>query len=179
MILNQRGQAFDVFKLLIAAVVAGSILLILLQVIGGIPGIGQKDPNTEASNLVKNGVNSPASPQFSKGITFTESVSLTSKTIASKSEGLSDSQICVLVSEKIPNIDNFTHTGKIVTYNGRTNQKTKLLAICDRGSELEDTLSDLGLASQSGYDFDVTTCDEDFEDGTNTACIVVVVPDSS
>lgn len=34
--INKKGQAFDAFKLLIAAVVAGSILVILLNIIGGI-----------------------------------------------------------------------------------------------------------------------------------------------
>ncbi len=34
--INKKGQAFDAFKLLIAAVVAGSILVILLQIIAGI-----------------------------------------------------------------------------------------------------------------------------------------------
>ncbi|MFC2174413.1 hypothetical protein ACFLQ2_00900 [archaeon] len=39
----QRGQAFDAFKLLIAAVVAGAILVILLNIIGGIT-IASEDP---------------------------------------------------------------------------------------------------------------------------------------
>ena len=37
----QRGQAFDAFKLLIAAVVAGAILVILLSMIGGFVSPGQ------------------------------------------------------------------------------------------------------------------------------------------
>ncbi len=173
-----KGQAFDVFKLLIAAVVAGSILLILLQVLGGIDFLNEKDPNKEASNLVKNGVNSIASPQFAKDIRFKESMSMSSKTIATKSEGLDESQICVLVSGKVPNYDNFTTNGKIVQYNGRTTQKARLLAICDRGSELsgtDGTIDALGLSER--YDFDLGDCADDFEDESSIACVVVVIPD--
>jgi hypothetical protein len=43
--LNERGQAFDAFKLLIAAVVAGAILVILLGIIRTIIPVGQ-DPIT-------------------------------------------------------------------------------------------------------------------------------------
>ncbi|MEM4363912.1 MAG: hypothetical protein QXU92_04020 [Candidatus Diapherotrites archaeon] len=178
---KRKGQAFDVFKLLIAAVVAGSILLILLQVLGGIDFLNEKDPNKEASNLVKNGVNYIASPQFAKDIRFKENMSMSAKTIASKSEGLSESQICVLVSDKVPNKTNFTindaQKGKIVQYTGRMTQKTKLLGICDRGSELEKTISeDLGFDDK--YEFDLSDCAGDFESGSSMACVIVVIPDS-
>ena len=52
--LNQRGQAFSVFELLIAGVVAFAILIILLQIMGGLnfnPSGNAKDTIT---NAIKN-----------------------------------------------------------------------------------------------------------------------------
>ena len=72
----QRGQAFDAFKLLIAAVVAGAILVILLSMIGGFVPVGQ-DPLTvmgqELSKVKKGGVASTSAQvvQFSEGQEFT------------------------------------------------------------------------------------------------------------
>jgi len=72
----QKGQAFDAFKLLIAAVVAGAILVILLSMIGGFVPVGQ-DPLTvmgqELNKVKKGGVASTSSQvvQFSEGAEFT------------------------------------------------------------------------------------------------------------
>ncbi|MCK4327704.1 MAG: hypothetical protein KAW41_04475 [Candidatus Diapherotrites archaeon] len=71
----QRGQAFDAFKLLIAAVVAGAILVILLSMISGFVPVGQ-DPLTvmgqELNKVKKGGVCSTSSQvvQFSDGQEF-------------------------------------------------------------------------------------------------------------
>lgn len=68
----QKGQAFDAFKLLIAAVVAGAILVILLSMIGGFVPVGQ-DPLTvmgqELNKVKKGGVCSTSSQtvQFGEG----------------------------------------------------------------------------------------------------------------
>jgi len=72
----QKGQAFDAFKLLIAAVVAGAILVILLSMIGGFVPVGQ-DPLTvmgqELNKVKKGGVASTSTQvvQFSEGQEFT------------------------------------------------------------------------------------------------------------
>ncbi|MCD6522768.1 MAG: hypothetical protein J7K68_03385 [Candidatus Diapherotrites archaeon] len=74
--LNQKGQAFDAFKLLIAAVVAGAILVILLSMIGGFMPVGQ-DPLTvmgqELNKVKKGGVasTSTAVVQFQEGQEYT------------------------------------------------------------------------------------------------------------
>jgi len=51
--LNSRGQAFDAFKLLIAAVVAGAILVILLSMIGGFTAVGSEPDQVMAQELNK------------------------------------------------------------------------------------------------------------------------------
>lgn len=74
--LNQKGQAFDAFKLLIAAVVAGSILVILLQIIGGITIATQKPARVmsqEMSTVKSGGMCSTSSSvvKFSEGTMLT------------------------------------------------------------------------------------------------------------
>ena len=72
----QKGQAFDAFKLLIAAVVAGAILVILLSMIGGFMPVGQ-DPLTvmgqELNRVKKGGVASTSTQvvMFAEGQEFT------------------------------------------------------------------------------------------------------------
>jgi len=71
----QKGQAFDAFKLLIAAVVAGAILVILLSMIGGFVAPGQAPLTVmgqELNKVKKGGVASTSSQivQFSEGEEF-------------------------------------------------------------------------------------------------------------
>src|SRR3989344_1875933 len=95
---NFKCQAFDVFQLLIAAVVAGAILLVLLQTLKLIPSIGSQTPNDKASDAVKGQVNTLGVVNTYKDVTFNPQQSLVARTIASASGSLSPDQVCVLVS---------------------------------------------------------------------------------
>ena len=75
-----RGQAFDTFKLMIAAVVAVAILGILLSILGGISFSGQEFGNA-AQQLLQTcssnppmGKPSPGRISFQKGSTYPESM---------------------------------------------------------------------------------------------------------
>ena len=48
----RRGQAFEVFRLLIAAVIAGAILMVLLNVLGGLT-ITTQDPDDFVKQAIK------------------------------------------------------------------------------------------------------------------------------
>jgi len=61
-----RGQAFDTFKLMIAAVVAVAILGILLGILGGISPIGQDFGNT-AKQMLSSASQSPGMVKPSAG----------------------------------------------------------------------------------------------------------------
>ncbi|MFH0986424.1 MAG: hypothetical protein V1911_00075 [Candidatus Micrarchaeota archaeon] len=68
---KSKGQAFDTFKLMIAAVVAVAILTILLNIIYSIqPNVGQK-PVEVASTKIKDALQYKCAPQPSSKITFT------------------------------------------------------------------------------------------------------------
>lgn len=177
--MNQRGQAFSVFKLLIAAVVAGAILLILLQTLQVLPNIGSQSPNNVASNAVKSQFNEIGLPRFIDNVTFANGDSLVAKTIADQSRTLDDERVCVSVSSDAPNYDEFdidTSPGRIVLYKGSFSQKTRLLVLCDRGDEIEDDLDEFGFSDD--FDIPIGECDNRLLDTSNRACVVFVVPDA-
>ena len=178
--IGQKGQAFDVFKLLIAAVVAGAILLILLNILQVIPGIGSQEPGKVAAEHVKSKSNDIGNPELVPNVTFKQGDSLNTKTIASKSEGLSEDQICVTVSESAPNKDQFEDlvgAGKIVKYNGTTTQKTRLFVLCDRENEIDVTLTTYGYDKLSSLGINLGHCAKDPQK-TQKFCVVSVVSES-
>lgn len=66
-LINNRGQAFSVFELLIAAIVAVAILFVLLPIVTNLntnPGSSAKDSITNTLSTYKNG-GSGTSPNFS------------------------------------------------------------------------------------------------------------------
>ncbi len=73
---GHRGQAFDAFKLLIAAVVAGAILVIILSMLGGFVTPGG-DPITVMAQTVQQLRGSPYS-----GMTSTQVVTFSKGTIS-------------------------------------------------------------------------------------------------
>ncbi len=111
----QRGQAFDAFKLLIAAVVAGAILVILLSMIGGFVPVGQ-DPLTvmgqELNKVKKGGVASTSSQvvQFQEGQEFTANA-------VAKEAGLSTGQVQFCCTDGVTDLNNkCTSTSGDVSY---------------------------------------------------------------
>ena len=170
--MNSKGQANSVFKILIAAVVAGAILMILMNTLNFIPSIGGEDPNSSATNLVKSNINSPGIPDF-VDVTFSKDNSLNSKAIALQSKVIDKERVCVLVSGSAPNYAAFSNDNPlIVQYTGSYSVTTRLMVMCDKGDELEESITDYGYDDE--YDFDVTDC-EDLDATSNKYCVVVVV----
>lgn len=71
--MNFRGQAFDTMMLVISVIVALAILAVLLNIIGGITGIGQGDPSSLMHTQLKNmvtagyGCSSPQTTTITRG----------------------------------------------------------------------------------------------------------------
>ena len=174
--MNSKGQANSVFKILIAAVVAGAILMILMNTLNFIPSIGGEDPNSSATDRVKSSINTPGIPTF-VDVTFSKDNSLNSKAIALQSKVIDKERVCVLVSESAPNYDAFEDMNNkhlVVQYTGSYSVKTRLMVMCDKGDELEFSIDDYGYGDTDSYDFDVTGC-TDFDSISNKCCVVVVV----
>ena len=169
--MNSKGQANSVFKILIAAVVAGAILMILMNVLKPIP-LPVENPNDSATNLVKSNINSSGIPDFTE-VTFSKDDSLNSKTIALKSKIIDKDRVCVLVSESAPNYEGFSSNNSLmVQYTGSYSIKTRLMVMCDKGDELAESMAVYEYSSD--YGFDVTT-DCDGIETLNKYCVVVVV----
>lgn len=148
--INQKGQAFSTFKLLIAAIVAIAILTILLQVIGTISPLGQQDPGEEAIQQLKSYYNRPSEHKLTGEVFFDPEDSLNGKAIAQSTGILSPDQVCISAGdfsekEELFEEDSDLKGRSLVTYNGSSSFATKLSIICDTAGELGDDLKASGL----------------------------------
>jgi hypothetical protein len=59
-------------------------------------------------------------------------------------------------------------------YNGKSTQRTRLIVLCDRADDID------GAISQFEYNtkYELSADDCGFEKGTQTVCIVAVIPDT-
>ena len=170
--MNSKGQSFDVFKLLISAIVASAILVMLFAIIGGIPTFGT-DPTQKAVETVKSMYSSPGQHYKTSEVQFKSGDGLTPKTIASKSGLLSESQVCTSVGEFENDTTLFSNDGGVVTYIGSGNKNAKLSVICDDGKSL--TESDIPRY-QGSYNW-ASSCTESWTstcNGEETCCIIAL-----
>lgn len=175
--MDQKGQTFDVFKLLISAVIAIAILVILMNILGGIPGIGSDNPEKLAEDTVKGKLNAIGSPGFVSKVIFKKDDAISARSIALKSEALSEDQVCVTVSDSTPNKKSFEDTapGKIITYTGEGQQQTRLMVLCDRESDIDETIKNYKYDTKLGLTMSRCTVSSS---GSQKYCIVAVVSES-
>ena len=135
---NSKGQAFDVFKLLIAAVVAIAILALLLPIITNLNIFGKNDPTTEARTVIKSIGTHKANSVTSQEVIFKQGTALNARSISDGSGGLvSVEQICLSAGDFIDD-DSWETTDnmRVVRYNGSTSKTVQLLVICDVAEEI-------------------------------------------
>jgi len=192
--LNQKGQAFDVFKLLIAAVVAVVILTLLLSIIGGIGIIGQGDPGEEAQTLIKDLVSSRGKVGTSQEVTFSTNTSINVRGIAQAAGGqLEDDAVCLSAGdffdestmgdfEESANWDMRLGGKKVVTaieYQGSTSKVVRLRGICDVCRDITPSYIASYFPEAVFGDFDsMVGCSAKFGGkgpATETCCIVAIV----
>lgn len=175
---SSKGQAFDVFKLLIAAVIAIAILTILLPIINQVINIGQLVPNEEAAKLLKNvGI---AEDRTTSDVTFSsQNPTLNATTIAQQTGKYTGDQICVSKGdfENSPDFEGPTATG-VIRYVGTSPLSAKLTVMCDRANRLEDSLSSINVAGGDASEW-VQQCHQSWQDScssdsTRTCCVVAI-----
>ncbi len=176
--MNNRGQAFSTFQLLIAAVVALAILVLLLNIIGSLPTPGTTKPQAEAVNLIKSQVNSPSELRTSSNaVIFTREDSLNSRAIATSSGVLTSSQVCISMGDFANEQDsdfvdtNPNASGDIVQYQGSGQLRVKLSVICDTGTELANDLQNNGIDDSTWMQSD--KC-QSVLSLSQTACVVAL-----
>lgn len=140
-IINQKGQTFSTFKLLIAAIVAIALLTILFNIMGMVPSLGQQDPQTKAIDLVKKATNPEYTPQKSK-VQFTKGNTIGAKALAQQGVGY---EICVSTGE-LSGTTGFEESiqGKLISYTGSAAKYVSLVAICGAQQEVTDYIQELG-----------------------------------
>ncbi|MBI4044387.1 MAG: hypothetical protein HY392_01640 [Candidatus Diapherotrites archaeon] len=179
--MNQSGQAFSVFKLLIAAIVAVFILALLLQILSNInpPNVG--DPTDEAASKIKTLITKLGTPERTTVVTFEPGKGLVGRTIADKTGALSPESVCVMLGRS----DNDTQPtpfqeidGKTINYTGNSTIQRRLYILCDLENKFNDgtafsDLSGFGLVDEAFRDGGIPCSPAD---NTNRYCVVSVIP---
>ena len=138
--MDNKGQGFEVFKLLIAAIVAGAILAILLPLLN-IDFTG-RDPATVAAEKIKEGITLPGTPIYTDSVSFKRNQSLVASTLADKSRQLNQDQVCLSKGDlgSDPTFEELD--AKQISYTG-TGKSVKMAVLCDSGREIEQSATDL------------------------------------
>ncbi len=172
--MNNRGQAFSTFQLLIAAVVALAILVLLLNIIGSLPNLGGQKPNKIASDLVASQVNAPSELRTSNPVTFTKEDSLNAKAIASASGVVTEGQLCISMGDFIGSESDFNPVGTgVLQYSGASNLRVRISVLCDTGNQIIDDLAANGYGD-AGWESDCSNAANPITEIPQTACIIAL-----
>lgn len=146
--MDNKGQGFSTFQLLIAAIVAIVILIILLAILRVIPGISSTgDPVQAASDKLKDATTKLSQHFKTDTVTFDKGTTMTAKAIVQAAEvGLQENQLCL--SKGDYKDDETVWSGGVekgaqnqISYNGSASKNVKLSVLCDVGTELEDDIT--------------------------------------
>ena len=145
---NQRGQAFSVFELMIAAIVAVAILFVLLPILSNINNQGGVQA---AKDAISNGLASVkgGGPITTQSFDLGKDDLLTSKMFADK--GFDQHSIVFDVDNSLAGsstqyVVETTEVYSFVRYTGSTGVTVVARIICEQtGDSLDETLGDTGL----------------------------------
>lgn len=169
--MNNRGQAFSTFQLLIAAVVALAILVLLLNIIGSLPNLGGQKPNKIASDLVASQVNAPSELRTSNPVTFTKEDSLNAKAIATASGVVTEGQLCISQGDFVDQESDFQQVGDgVLRYSGGSNLRVRISVLCDTGNQVAADLESNGIENADTWMNDCSG----IQDLPQTACIIAL-----
>lgn len=175
--LNQKGQAFSVFELMIAAVVAFAILIVLFMVLNQIGTPTGQDAKNVVANAIKS--ISPSgdvsTTEFELGGSGSNSVSssdLTDKT------GLDEKSMFFAIGQfggsSSAGAVSVASDGSALLYNGTTKIRVKARVVCKQtGTALDSYISSSGLQSKYPSGFEKSGSDYCGED--NQPCCVVIL----
>ena len=121
--INQKGQAFSVFELMIAGVVAFAILMVLMQVIGGI----LTDQDTNALDALSNAVKSanPSGEERLPNFVLRKNASIDNSDLAMRTD-LDEGSFIFFTNDDLPDVE--SSDGTYFKYTG-VQQKLTLSAV--------------------------------------------------
>ncbi|MFA5357667.1 MAG: hypothetical protein WC874_01780 [Candidatus Izemoplasmatales bacterium] len=171
--LNQRGQAFSVFELMIAAIIAVAILFVLLPIINNLitPSGSARDNIANTLNAVKNG-----GAQTSQEFVLKKDDTLTSKQFSK--EGFDQHSIIFETSSSLAGNNliylppsSAEEAFSQFIYKGATQLKAKASVYCEAtGQSLADTIGPLELDISGEADMEICGLDGEYQ----PCCLVVI-----
>lgn len=138
--MDEGGQAFSAFQLLISAVVAVAILGILMAILGMINPPTQ-NPTEAAKSLLQGLVNAPGTLQETAPVIFAQNTTISSEALVT-AVNLDPSQACLDLGE-YEDDERFKllqgSGGEVIQWTGVSERKAKIAIVCAMsGPNLED-----------------------------------------
>ncbi len=169
--MNSTGQAYSVFKLLIAAIVALAILAILIPIITNIviPG---NDIQTVSKQMIQEMSPMPGALKTSDPVIFKTGSNLAPSALAGSS-GLAGDQICVHKGDFEDN-DALSIQGSTIMNNSISDIQVKVSVTCNASNQMIDSLEEMGLASDFDGDAGECSCPLDNSNASQKCCVVIL-----
>jgi len=176
MLMNQKGQEYSVFKLLISAIVAVIILSLLLAVLGvlEIPGSGS-DPAKAAEDVLNDADSKTYLQIVSPEIEFSKENSISSRALADKLS-FDKEQICLSVLDGLDSKGFTVNASKsLISYSGDSKTRVKLAGICGpKETFISDGLvEDAPILEEKGFSFS-SECGDVCIDGQK-CCVLALI----
>jgi hypothetical protein len=171
--MNQKGQEFSVFKLLISAIVAIVILTLLLQILNVIDIGVTTEPDKAAEDLLKAIDASSYQEKVSAQFDFKSEHSISAAALADKT-GLDQEQICLGVEDEMLGFEESSAT--LITYTGDSSVRVKLAGICGAQNKFdtEDLIETTApKISSKGIDFGSLDCA--CSEGSQKCCVMILI----
>jgi len=165
--MNQEGQAFDVFKLLIAAVIAIAILSLLMPIIGTIMGIFKNDPTEKAKAMLTDLYNKRSTPKETVEVTFDTSTPVISKEAVTVNTSLSPDQVCFSLGDYASASGEWEASTTKLRHVGPTGRNVRLGIECSLGID--------ALEADIDADFDGATLESDCACTNEDPCCAIVL----
>lgn len=176
--LNQKGQSFSTFKLLISAIIAISILTFLLQIFGIIDFSFGNKPVDAAGDVLGNAINNETSAYTTDKVIFDKSNNIVTARTLSKDVTIDSSNICVILGYYYDNENLFEQMdkGAGIRYLGTGQQQAKISAICGADNdELKLAVGDYKTSKPNNLFEDIDNSDDSCDlETAQPACIIVL-----
>ena len=181
--MNQKGQAYSTFKLLIAAIIAMAILAILIPIIMQAMGWLTASPLNETKSLLTDLVGSPGALKHTPEVAFKPGDVLAASALVERLS-ISKDQVCISTGQFEEDSDNGfecigceeANDNQRLVYNGASNQSARLAVVCN--VNLEELMNDIEAykLDDGDGDWEDTSIEDACEvcEGLGKCCAVVL-----
>jgi len=185
--LNQEGQAYSTFKLLIAAIVAMAILAILIPIIMQVMGLIKANPTDEAKSLMSSLIDAPGSMRITKEVSFAPGTDISGSALAER-VSVSQDQICMSTGDfetadsgepgfECLNCDESDASQQRMIFSGSGERVVKIAIVCNKwlgdSSGLAQDLVDYKLDEGDGDPNIVEACEKICSEGGKCCALVL------